>query len=323
MLRKYRLRAVSLLKYTASALALLLATGNPSFAQSGQNFQNEPNPQQIDNGSCWEDTATFGSVLRLGGYLEPPSPGSPGCSGVLLSPTIALTSAHCLPAARTGTLTTRVHIQRRGSTVTPCITWKSSDNTCVPRIIDYVKHPDYVNVSAGKPVDTEDDIAVLHIRNNSFRLKNGAIDKSHFARLYNDVWHRSKRQLLTGFGPCNESGDWPDLYREVAVDIDEDDFEDKHYRDKATTDSKLCKGDSGGPAFIRNQESSHPLVVGLNSNAHLAPINQRCTKADGIQRFTKISPKAEWVSQEVAKFTGKPCRKPFADTTFNYLLCFD
>lgn len=301
------------------ALAGSVAAADRVLAQASSHFGTEPTTQQIANGSCRENTATFGSVLRVGGYLEPDM----GCSAVLLSPTIALTSAHCLPAARTGTVLWRMHMQRRGSTVTPCITWKSSDNTCVPRVIDYVKHPDYVNISSSNGVDVNDDIAVLHIRHNNFRLRNGPIDKSHFARVYTDVWHRSKRQMLTGFGPCNESGDWPDLYREVAVDIDEGDFRDKRYRDRATTASKLCRGDSGGPAFIRNQESSHPIVVGLNSAARLAPINERCTKADGFQHFTKVSPKAKWISQEVERFTGRPCRAPFANTTFKYMLCFD
>ena len=318
MSRQLTVRVRSFLKNAAGTMVVFLAAHSIAYGQSGQHFGVEPSPQQIDNGSCKEDTATFGSVLRVGAYLDPS-----GCSAVLLSPTIALTSAHCLPAQQTGTVTWQMHMQKRGSTNTPCITWKSSDNICVPRIIDYVKHHSWVNLSPGEPVDTDDDIAVLHIRNNSFRLKNGPIDESHFARIYKDAWHRSKRQLLTGFGPCNESGDWPDLYREVAVDIDEDDFFKKHYRDKATTDSKLCKGDSGGPAFIRNQQSSHPLLVGLNSAGNAAPINQKCTKADGFQYFTKVSAKADWISQEVKNFTGKPCREPFAPATFKYLLCFD
>ena len=281
-----------------------------------QDFTTEPNPQEIDNGSCRESNATFGGVLRVGGYLEP----NRGCSAVLLSPTIAITAAHCLPNARRGTVTWRMHMQRKNSTITPCITYKSSNNTCSERIIDYVKHPDWVNLTLGEPVDSEDDVAVLHIRNNSFRLKNGSITKENFARLYNDVWHRSKKQILTGFGPCNTNGDWPDLYREVAVDIDEGDFFDKHYRDSATINSRLCKGDSGGPAFIRNSPPNLPIVVGINSSGI---VEGKCNAAHKYQKFTKISPKAEWISREIGKFTGKPCRAPFADTTFSYLLCFD
>lgn len=288
------------------ALAALVVAGMPTI------FAFE-SAQAIVDGGTGEAKATFGSALRLG------SAANYFCSAVLLSDTIALTAAHCVDNNRTRPI--QIHMQRQGSRATPCLTWKSSNNTCAPRLMEVRVHPRW---KAGK--GTGYDIAVLYIKNNDknnqFRLKNASIPKSHFARIYDDVWQKSRRQIFAGFGPSSPSGAGWGEYHESRMRVS--DFYDKHFRNKAGPNSRICKGDSGGPTFLRHSPRHFPIVVGLNANIDVHSGQNTCAERGKWQRWVKVSPKVEWISQTVEDFTGKPCRPPF-DNSFDrkFQLCFD
>jgi hypothetical protein len=162
------------------------------------------------DGVCREARARYGGVVRLGG------PNALFCSGVLISEKVILTAAHCVDGAG-GEITTMAHTQRQGSRQTPCITIGSRPENrgqCVARRFDIVIHPSY------RPGNPQNDIAILHLKNNRLRFRNGdRIPKSYFARLYADVWHRSREQLVAGFGPCNPSGAGWGEYRHTRIRV--------------------------------------------------------------------------------------------------------
>ncbi len=287
---------------TAAAAAMLVAAASAGPALA------------IVDGGTGEAKATFGSVLRLG------SAGNYWCSAVLLSDTIALTAAHCVADSNNQTRPMQIHMQRQGSRETPCITWKTSNDqpvSCAPRLIEVRIYPKWKGSG-----DTESDIAVLHIKNNKFQFKNGPIPEDHFARLYDDVWDKSRNQLFAGFGPANPSGAGWGEYHESRTRITG--FEDYHYRVKAGPNSRICKGDSGGPAFLRDSWRSHPIVAGLNANTDVHVGQDTCVEPGKWQRWVKVSPKVDWISETVRDFTGRACRPPHENKLdWNFQLCFD
>lgn len=272
----------------------------------------------IVDGVCQEARAFYGGVVRLGG------PNFPYCSGVLLSETLVLTAAHCIDDLVTnGEVSVMMHLQRQGSRQTPCITVGNRAqnlNECVTRQFEVAINPGY------RPGDPQSDIAILHLKNNRLRFRDGsAIPTTHFARLYADRWQRSRNTLVAGFGPCNPSGAGWGEYHETR--IRQVDFDDFHFTTNAGPNSRLCKGDSGGPAFLREAPQTHPVVTGLSVSFRQPFFRSRhtdCTQRGKRQRWVKVSPKVDWISQNAQRFTGRPCRVPNNNTIgVDYRLCFD
>jgi hypothetical protein len=286
----------------------------------------------IVTGGVNEDRATFGGVLRFG-TIENFSP-SRGCSGVLISSTLALTAAHCFE--RTGETTAKIFMQRRGSTTTQCITWRTPtqadpERRCVNRRINVVRHPSYKGDG-----DSENDIAVVHIVNNSFRLKEVnnyvPIPKDNFARLYSDHWQHSKWMIMAGFGPVLPSGVGHGEYHESRFARTwSGDF---HFFYEMGPNSRTCKGDSGGPALLIAKGDnvstdavpvSHPVVVGVLSNRGIpSGGNIWCGERGNRTRWTKISSKVEWISDTALRLTGRACRQAHGTiANVKVWLCFD
>ncbi len=272
--------------------------------------------QAVVDGVCREARATYGSVVRLGG------PNTPFCSGVLLSNKVVLTAAHCVVnRIQNGEIVTVMHMQRQGSRTTNCITHSNQAHNfdkCVPRRFKVALNPGY------RSGDAQSDIAVLRIVNNKLRYRgNKDIPKTHFARLYKDKWNKSRHQVVAGFGPCNPSGAGWGEYHETR--IRQTDFRDYHYVTKAGPNSRLCKGDSGGPAFLKDTPRTYPVVVGLAVGFTNKLGDQRhCTERGEKQRWVKVSPKTEWISRSIERLGGRACRAPYENRLgVDYRLCFD
>ena len=280
----------------------------------------------IVNGGTNEDRATFGSVLRFG-TIENFKP-TTGCSGVLVSPTLALTSAHCFTSS--GETTAKIFMQKRGKKTTACVTWRTPtpddpERRCVKRRINVVRHPSYKGEG-----DTESDIAVVHIINNSFSFKNKPIPKDYFARLYSDRLEHSKWMIMAGFGPVLPSGVGHGEYHESRFARTW--IGDYHFFYEMGPNSRVCKGDSGGPALLIAKggdpdtdivPATLPVVVGLLSNKEFGG-NRWCGEKGQKARWTKISPKVEWISETARRLTGRACRQAHGTiANVKVWLCFD
>lgn len=228
--------------------------------------------------SCSGQPANKGTSEEVGTTLFALSDGTPagpnegrfvvsleGCTGVLLSRHAILTAAHCVLAGD------RVEIAvKRGAEGDQCLRRSASGGTCQP-IPLRVKRD--ANVDLALLTSTS---ALVKDAVSSFPkiVADGAIPQI-------DVWGY-------GSGSYVQNGAVVDIGPGVRLLHAQFDVSQQLYAEleaSASGATSVCDGDSGGPAMVAVDGA--PALAGILHASEADPLNPRCTKAQGVQKWIR------------------------------------
>ncbi len=219
------------------------------------------------------------------------------CSGVMISPHVVLTAGHCaayvLPAGTKSAVVTGPTVRyqfpdgvKRCISAYPTSDWECS--TITP--LRVTQWPGYTN-----DLDTPNDFAVFTTDIHWY----GPGD-SDFAYIYTDTMTAYSRYQLYGYGGNAFGGAGGEVLRTGSMEWDSLRTHDFTLIERGT---RVCLGDSGGPATVYQSSSGAEMhVAGLFSNMNVTP-SGFCGAEGATARYTRLSVKVPWIKST----TGAPC----------------
>jgi hypothetical protein len=208
------------------------------------------------------------------------------CSGIVISPYMVLTAAHCtvdLTPVPNESARASVKVRYKKGGAYRCI---SGSTDATGRCTSYYPARLFTN-SAFRDGDAETDIAKVMPEWGNFDV--GTDD---LAYIYEDSMSFTPRIEAFGYGSNAFNGDGVGTLRGGSEEVDW--YGSRHFItiDRGT---RLCSGDSGGPAMVyQSQTGPEAQAVGLLSNGSVTP-SGHCGALRGKERFVRLSAYVQWI----------------------------
>ncbi len=248
---------------------------------------------------------TEDGIIRL--RFPAPSGGVSSCTGVLVHQRAVITSAHCVDQLAPGGAK---NFDAYGVAV---------DNFGGGKYTGKVRiniHPDYVGGSEGHAggFDVGDDLAVVKLNYGSFGFSSNA---RH--RIYVGPLGMVGAMKFFGQGVVSNAGGAGTLRRMSYTPTWAG---PEHFLNHANGPSRVCAGDSGGPALDYLPASGVPLVMGLAALIEVNDVDvDKCAKAGGKQSMTRLQNKVEFIDQALGGTNADDCTY-FDIGGWQYYRCF-
>ncbi len=248
---------------------------------------------------------TEDGIIRL--RFPTASGGTSSCTGVLVHERAVITSAHCVDQLAPGGAK---NFDAYGIAV---------DNFGGGKYDGKVRiniHPDYVGGSEGYAgsFDVGDDLAVVKLNYGSFGFSS---DARH--RIYVGPLGMVGAMKFFGQGVNSNAGGAGTLRRMSYTPTWAG---PEHFFNNASGPSRVCLGDSGGPALDYLPSTGAPVVMGL---AALIEVNDgevdMCAKAGGKQSMTRLQNKISFIDQALGGTDSDDCAY-FDVDGWQYYRCF-
>lgn len=204
------------------------------------------------------------------------------CTATLLSEDIAITAAHCLDG-NTEDLQISFGTKAMGSETR--------------EIINKAISPRWEN-HQNDPINTG-DIALI-------QFEGGLPKKSTPATLLKPQHKLSNGEIVTlaGFGLSTQDPDSAGRLRSVDVKIANTNFSQTEVSLDQTNKKGACHGDSGGPAFIQDNQGGL-LLWGVTSRG----VNDPTDQCRGQSVYTRIQAYSRWINSTVKKWRASTKNK--------------
>lgn len=265
-----------------------------------------------------------------------------GCTGTMISNRVIVTAGHCIDPASlfydsdgdgdvdAGLQWLPVNYDKGAGIVwcltnTPAAALKPCTSGDVPLTV--MLFPNYTNGS-----DARNDFALII---NTVRPWSGTLTNADFKRVNSgglaedhDFWAVGQGGSANGGtlfqltdGRWRQQGIDPFVLRNDRGNIDW--LGTGHFIHE-TGQVRTCAGDSGGPAFETKSES----IAGIMSNAEVSGSGSKadplsaCATSSGIQRWSRVSHKLNWINGRLAAYGLPQCVRTHSENGISSKECF-
>ncbi len=210
------------------------------------------------------------------------------CTGILIRPSVVLTAAHCVTSSYTDlAILFSLDLSPSGTPL---------DSSKLTRVSFGVVPDPWIEFKQGKPTSNgRGDLALLRLATPA-PASHEPFAIFETTQMVSQALPKGTPVLFAGFGFVNQAEKLhPESLQKITLPLSKDRYNETEAKFDQPF-SGVCSGDSGGPSFIRVDNSTDWQLYGINSYG-----SAQCVGKFGYIAVTRVASHANWLEEMIAK----------------------